>query len=62
MVKVRPAWRRLAYRLGRHPLPVPHIAWPLLEVLAPEPEPVVPAAMNGHGGKPGPLVKAGADG
>ena len=23
IVKVRPVWRRLAYRLGRHPLPVP---------------------------------------
>jgi type IV secretion system protein VirD4 len=66
VVKVRPAWRRLAYRIGRHPLPVPHVAWPLLETLPPvpipEPEPAVPAAMNGHGGKPGPLVKAGTDG
>ena len=59
VVKVRPAWRRLACRLGRHPLPVPRLhpagaaPW-----LAAGPAPV-PAAVNGHGGKPGPLVKAG---
>ena len=59
VVKVRPAWRRLACRLGRHPLPVPRLhpagaaPW-----LAADPAPV-PAAVNGHGGKPGPLVKAG---
>ena len=33
IVKVRPVWRRLAYRLGRHPLPVP----------VPRPFPVRPA-------------------
>ena len=39
IVKVRPAWRRLAYRLGRHPLPVPGFApFPL-----PAPESWVPA-------------------
>ena len=63
VVKVRPAWRRLAYRLGRHPLPVPRLypagdlaaAWASLPL--PEPSPA-PAASNGHGGKPGPLVRA----
>jgi hypothetical protein len=62
VVKVRPAWRRLAHRLGRHPLPVPRLhpaataAWP-----ATEPAPV-PVPANGHGGNPGPPVKAGTDG
>ena len=61
VVKVRPAWRRLPYRLGRHPLPVPRLypadaaPW-----LAGDPAPV-PAAANGHGGKPGPLAKVGTD-
>ncbi|MGH7733449.1 MAG: TraM recognition domain-containing protein, partial [Gemmatimonadales bacterium] len=66
IVKVRPAWWRLGYRLGRHPLPVPAV--PLLRsprLRFPEPadaEPAVPAPMNGHGGKPGPLAKVGTDG
>jgi len=65
VVKVRPAWRRLAYRLGRHPLPVPHMtaaaATPWLVMPALEDAgalPPVPVSANGHGGKPGPLVKA----
>ena len=66
-VKIRPAWHRFMFRIGRHPLPVPHVAavptpaapWPVM----PEPEPAeapppVPASANGHGGQPGPLVKA----
>jgi type IV secretion system protein VirD4 len=66
-VKIRPAWHRFMFRIGRHPLPVPHVAavptpaapWPVM----PEPEPTeapppVPASANGHGGQPGPLVKA----
>lgn len=67
VVKVRPAWHRLAYRLGRHPLPAPHLVRtpypgpvPALESV-PEPaapEAAVPAALNGHGGKPGHLVDA----
>jgi hypothetical protein len=36
IVKVRPAWHRLAYRLGRHPLPVPSVAPVPLPVFAPE--------------------------
>ena len=67
VVKVRPAWRRLPYRLGRHPLPVPQVfpvpAEPqLLDLQMPEPVPAaaVPSA-NGHGGKPGPLVKVGVN-
>jgi type IV secretion system protein VirD4 len=39
-VKVRPAWRRLAYRLGRHPLPVPRIA--AAPAPAPQPAPAAP--------------------
>ncbi len=63
IVKVRPAWRRLAYRLGRHPLPVPQMAAPAPRLTMPEPEPAeapppVPVSANGHGGRPGPLVKA----
>jgi type IV secretion system protein VirD4 len=58
VVKVRPAWRRLGYRLGRYPLPVPDLVPAVPPV--PEPAAAVPA-MNGHGGKPGPLVKAGAE-
>ena len=64
VVKVRPAWRRAGYRLGRHPLPVPHVPapWPAM----PEPEPaeiLTPARVsaNGHGGTPGPLAKVGSD-
>jgi hypothetical protein len=66
IVKVRPAWRRLAYRLGRHPLPVPAYApapWvPAAPMPEPEPAATVPpefaAAANGHSGKPGPLTDA----
>jgi type IV secretory pathway TraG/TraD family ATPase VirD4 len=67
VVKVRPAWRRLGYRLGRHPLPVPQLAaagasWrETLAAAAMERIAPAPAAANEHGGKPGPLVKAGAD-
>jgi hypothetical protein len=67
VVKVRPAWHRLPYRLGLRPLPVPHLASapypgpvPALESV-PEPaapEAAVPAALNGHGGKPGELAAA----
>jgi hypothetical protein len=72
VVKVRPAWRRLGYRFGRHPLPVPHLA-PAAAAVLPEPvspEPglagakipaPVPVSANGHGGQPGPLAKAGTD-
>ena len=69
VVKVRPAWRRPGYRFGRHPLPVPQLA-PAGITLLPEdvpelapaeaPAPVL-ASVNGHGGKPGPLVKAGSE-
>jgi type IV secretion system protein VirD4 len=58
IVKVRPCWRRLAYRLGRHPLPVPR---PVAAVPQPAPAKAstpAPVSANGHGGKPGPLVKA----
>jgi type IV secretion system protein VirD4 len=63
-VKIRPAWHRLMFRLGRHPLPAPHLAAvPSAPRLAlPEPVPAAdaaPVSANGHGGKPGPLVKAG---
>jgi hypothetical protein len=68
VVKVRPAWRRPGYRFGRHPLPVPQLAPAGLAVPAEAvPEPVaapaeapapVVASANGHGGKPGQLVKA----
>ena len=66
VVKVRPAWRRPAYRVGRHPLPVPRLypagdlaaAWASMPL--PEP-PRTPAAANGHGGRPGPLAKVGTD-
>ena len=66
VVKVRPAWKRLPYRLGRHPLPVPQVApvpaEPLLDLRVPEPVPATAVpSMNGHGGKPGPLAKVGAD-
>ena len=65
IVKVRPAWRRLGYRLSRHPLPVPAIPLPRSpwlpvpdpELAAAESAAPVPAAMNGHGGRPGELVK-----
>ena len=72
-VKIRPCWHRIMFRLGRHPLPVPHLGRPVPELV-----PVLddaeaelaawaeladsPAAMNGHGGKPGPLVKSPTDG
>jgi hypothetical protein len=65
VVKVRPAWRRAGYRLGRHPLPVPHALPPWLAMPEPEPaEILTPARVsaNGHGGKPGPLAKVGTDG
>jgi type IV secretion system protein VirD4 len=63
VVKVRPAWHRLGYRLGRHPLPVPHLAPAAVPAPAAAPEPApepapVPASSNGHGGKPGTLTKA----
>jgi type IV secretion system protein VirD4 len=65
VVRFRPAWRRLDVRLGRCPLPVPHLAARSAPVVIPEPArapaPIL-AAANGHGGKPGPLVKAGTDG
>jgi type IV secretory pathway TraG/TraD family ATPase VirD4 len=67
VVKIRPAWKRLGYRLGRHPLPVaPVPALSSLERL-PESEPALAEAesaapasaiANGHGGKPGHMVKA----
>jgi hypothetical protein len=68
LLRMLPDWRaliirRLAYRLGRHPLPVPRLypaataAWPVTE---PAPE-AVPGSANGYGGKPGPLVRIGAD-
>jgi hypothetical protein len=71
VVKIRPAWRRLGYRFGRYPLPVPQLAPAGITVLpedvsepapppAEVPAPVV-ASANGHGGKPGPLVKAGSE-
>ena len=66
VVKVRLAWRRLAYRTGRHPLPAPRLypAWPDLRLpghrCCCRSRPA-PAAANGHGGKPGPLAKVGTD-
>jgi type IV secretion system protein VirD4 len=59
-VRFRPAWRRLAHRLGRQPLPAPHPAPALPVVPVPEPGTAAPAPVsaNGHGGKPGQLVKA----
>jgi hypothetical protein len=64
VVKVRPAWRRLGYRFGRHPLPVPRLApadaAAFMAAVAPEPAPV-PVSANGHGGQPGPLAKVGTD-
>ena len=62
VVKVRPAWHRLAYRFGRHPLPVPCPAPALVPLLPltdlpafePEAETLEPIAKaNGHGAKPG---------
>lgn len=60
IVKVRPAWRRLPYRIGRHPLPVPvyvPAAWTAAPVPGLEPAATVPpevvAAADGHGGTPG---------
>ena len=60
VVKVRPAWRRPGYRFGRHPLPVPRLYTQVPEPAMPDVPPLgpVPAPSNGHGGKPGPLVKA----
>jgi hypothetical protein len=66
VVKVRPAWRRTAYRLGRHPLPVPYLPAALCfpRLVAPE-SPARPldilVSSNGHGGKPGPLAKIGGE-
>jgi len=62
VVKVRPAWRRAGYRFGRHPLPVPRrpaagFGFLSLPDLLPDPADI-PAAANGHGGKPGPLARA----
>jgi type IV secretion system protein VirD4 len=62
-VKIRPAWHRIGYRLGRHPLPVPHLAPAAVPAPAAAPEPApepapIPVSANGHGGKPGPLTKA----
>jgi len=54
IVKVRPAWRRLPYRLGRHPLPVPALSSPVLPST-----PSVPAQSNGHSGQHGVLVAMG---
>ncbi len=61
VVRFRPAWRRLDARLGRRPLPALTVPARLPRLPEPEqaPEPAVPASANGHGGKPGPLVKAG---
>ena len=63
VVRVSRAWKRRSVRrlAGQVPvLPVPReIPVPeLADVLEPEPG-AAPAASNGHGGKPGPLVKAG---
>ncbi len=66
VVKVRPAWRRIAFRLGRHPLPAPvdwHAAFPFdrrlpghepaaAEAAGPALAMVGRAAANGHGGTP----------
>jgi type IV secretion system protein VirD4 len=55
-VRFRPAWRRLDVRLGHHPLPVPR---PVVAASQPAPaKAAAPVSANGHGGKPGPLVKA----
>ena len=67
VVKVRPAWRRLAYRAGRHPLPVPRLypagdsaaAWASL--LLPEPA-LGPGLSERPRRKAGPLAKVGTDG
>ena len=62
VVRFRPAWRRLDARLGGHPLPVPlSLPRPVLPLPAPQPEPAapVPARLNGHGGRPGELVRTG---
>ena len=50
VVKVRPAWRRLAYRLGRHPLPVPRL-YPAVTAAWPVTDPA-PAACPGLGERP----------
>jgi len=68
VVRFRPAWRRLDARLGRRPLPVlrpaPAPSLRLAGLQIPDTEPAAPlehefiTSANGHGGKPGPLVKA----
>lgn len=64
-IKIRPAWHRFMFRVGRHPLPAPHLSQaPMRELpIPPVPEPVmvVPemaAALNGHGGHLGTLTEA----
>jgi hypothetical protein len=61
VVRFRPAWRRLDARLGRRPLPV--LRQPAVPARIEAPGPAawpldIPAAANGHGGKPGPLARA----
>ena len=65
IVRVSRAWkRRSVQRLARQ-IPALPAPWEIpAEELADgtEPEPgVVPVSANGHGGKPGPLAKVGAD-
>ena len=57
VVKVRPAWRRLAYRLGRHPLPVPAClpaAWPLPAAARTRPRPRAPEPADADAARPDP--------
>jgi hypothetical protein len=69
IVRVSRAWKRRGVRrLARQARPLPVLREMPAEELAgwpvphPAPEPgLVPAASNGHGGKPGPLVRTGAD-
>jgi hypothetical protein len=53
IVKVRPVWRRLGYRLGRHPLPVP-VPRPFPVRLAPAPQPANAPARVPAMAQPGP--------
>jgi type IV secretion system protein VirD4 len=71
-VKIRPAWHRFMFRIGRHPLPAPHLtshtapalrvpaeAKPVLDLVPwpPLPDPEqVPVHANGNGHKPGQQV------
>ena len=54
IVKVRPVWRRLAYRLGRHPLPVP-----VPRPFPVRPAPVRPSAAPQPAGAPAPMAQPG---